>query len=322
MTTWFWRMTAQRLLVERGALDVVPDLLEIASDTGLDAIGQNGGAAHALWTLQGLDAIRGEALRVVKSALRHPASGVRKTALAVLPRTDPSLLAMRRAGVLEDRDLNVRLAAFLAASEMPANHETGALLYGQSTLPEVRTDVWLPEALYIAASRHLEGFVDAYAQDLGALAFTRMAARLAAGYAEAPTDWSAPDLDTSEWGTMALPMPWVKTDELTSFDGTVWFRIEIDLTDALIGATLGLGAIYDSDVTYVNGTQIGQTLNGYDAARVYSIAPGLLQAGPNVIAVRVDDPRGRGGFWGTEDDLFLRADGRTLSLATEWRLHS
>ena len=315
----FWRMTAQRLLVERGSTDAVPALLELAAEKEVDAIGLNGAAVHALWTLHGLDAIRGDALPVVEEALRHPASGVRKAAMAVLPKTGSGLSAIRRAGVLEDRDLNVRLAAFLAASEMPADHAVGALLYEQSTIPEVRADTWLPEALYIAAGRHWEGFVAAYAADVGLLPFARMVARLATGHEEAPTDWSAPDLDTSEWGTMALPMPWVKTDALTSFDGAVWFRTEIDLQDAPLSATLGLGAIYDSDVTYVNGQRIGETLNGYDAARVYSVAPGQLRPGRNVVAVRVDDPRGRGGFWGSAEELFLRADGRTHSLATEWQ---
>ncbi|MGH7505355.1 MAG: PVC-type heme-binding CxxCH protein, partial [Longimicrobiales bacterium] len=40
----FWRMTAQRLLVERGQTDVVPALIELVNDQTIDALGMNPGA--------------------------------------------------------------------------------------------------------------------------------------------------------------------------------------------------------------------------------------------------------------------------------------
>ena len=55
----FWRLTAQRLLVERGQKDVVPQLLALVRNPAVDAIGINGGALHALWTLDGLGALAG-----------------------------------------------------------------------------------------------------------------------------------------------------------------------------------------------------------------------------------------------------------------------
>ena len=55
----FWRMHAQRLLVERGKTDVVPALIERLRDRSVDAIGLNVGAIHALWTLHGLGALDG-----------------------------------------------------------------------------------------------------------------------------------------------------------------------------------------------------------------------------------------------------------------------
>ena len=53
----FWRLHAQRLLVERGQKDVVPQLIALVRNPSVDAIGINGGAFHALWTLQGLGAL-------------------------------------------------------------------------------------------------------------------------------------------------------------------------------------------------------------------------------------------------------------------------
>ncbi|RMG21830.1 MAG: dehydrogenase, partial [Bacteroidetes bacterium] len=46
----FWRLTAQRLLVERGQQDVLEDLYELVENRGMDEVGINGGATHALWT--------------------------------------------------------------------------------------------------------------------------------------------------------------------------------------------------------------------------------------------------------------------------------
>ena len=50
----FWRLTAQRLLVERANKDVVPQLLTLAANTKVDELGLNPSALHALWTLEGL----------------------------------------------------------------------------------------------------------------------------------------------------------------------------------------------------------------------------------------------------------------------------
>ena len=69
MTICFGDGTPQRLLVERGQTDVVPQLIELASDKSVDAIGLNVGAIHALWTLHGLGALDGSNPRGKR--LRH-----------------------------------------------------------------------------------------------------------------------------------------------------------------------------------------------------------------------------------------------------------
>src|SRR5262249_48037659 len=55
----FWRLQAQRLLVERGQRDIVPALLDLVRDQGMDEIGLNPAAVHALWTLHGLGVLDG-----------------------------------------------------------------------------------------------------------------------------------------------------------------------------------------------------------------------------------------------------------------------
>ena len=134
----FWRITAQRLLVERGQKDVVPQLLALVRNPAVDPIGINGGAMHAIWTLDGLGALRDrpdEAQRAVVAALQ--ASGGRRSQgwAMVLPKTVESAAAIVDAGS-RDPDLHTRLAATLAIADMPQAPALGEALYAASQVPE------------------------------------------------------------------------------------------------------------------------------------------------------------------------------------------
>ena len=160
----FWRLTAQRLLVERGNTDVVPALIELAKDQSVDKIGINGGVIHAMWTLHGLKQMDGsnkDALAIAIANLKHTSPAVRRNAVQVLPANTDSATAIIASGILNDADVNVRLAAFLAAANLPANDEIGAMLFEQTKKPEVTGDKYLPMAIKIAASHHAKGFLDA-----------------------------------------------------------------------------------------------------------------------------------------------------------------
>ncbi len=212
-------------------------------------------------------------------------------------------------GALADEDLGVRLAALLAVSEMPPSDAAGRRLYAISTHEVAREDVWLSEALYIAASTHRDGFLAAYAEDVGQVDADALAT----------ADWSGMDLDDSDWRTMTLPMAWRQTEHLQSFDGVVWFRKEVTLPATTHALSLGLGGIYDSDVAYVNGTVVGASKNAYATKRVYSVPQSVLREGRNVIAIRVEDIFGNGGFRGEPEDLHLRGGGLDMPLAEAWR---
>jgi putative membrane-bound dehydrogenase-like protein len=160
----FWRLTAQRLLVEHGDRAVVPRLVVLARDQAKDAIGLNGAAVAALWTLQGLGALDGAdqaAFAAAVDDLRHPSAGVRRNAVQVLPATSASASAVAASGILADADPNVRLAAFLAVSLLPPSESLGAQLFEQSHDPVTLLDPYLPLALRIAAAQHGQGFLAA-----------------------------------------------------------------------------------------------------------------------------------------------------------------
>lgn len=335
----FWRLTAQRLLVERRQTDVVPALIAMVDDRGVDAIGLNSPAVHALWTLHGLgvvDSRNPAALAAAKRALSHPAAGVRKAAIAVLPQTADTLDTLLTAGALVDPDLNTRLTALLITSRLPASVEAGRVLYDVSKRAEVMADEWLPEAVWIAASTHKDGFLQAYASEAGLTAVVRTAVRGARGDMPGVPDWSAPALDETDWLTIPAPKVWAET-ALGDIIGTVWFRrtFEVSREDAGKPALVRLGIVDDSDVTYLNGRRLNATVNQRNAPRQYGIPAGMLVAGTNTIAVRISNVNGRGGFApdpapvsgvallpaapGQLTGMMIGGDGFSVPLAGDWK---
>lgn len=319
----FWRMTAQRLLVERGRTDVLADLYRIVATPAVDAVGLNSPAVHAIWTLHGLGALNGSnaaAERVVRGALRHPAPGVRKNALMALPKNRETFSAMLQAGSLSDEDSNVRLHAFLALADFPASEEVGRTAFQVGKDTAILKDEWLPTALFLAALEHKEGFLAAYAEEVGALEFARAAGRAYRGELEDAVGLSAPALDDREWATIQVPALWAQT-ALGHFTGIVWLRRELELPDnaGAAPATLRLGAVRDMDVAYVNGVRVGATDGAPGDARVYEIPQGVLRAGRNVVAVQVTHRRGPAGVTGDPDSVFLAGPDFRVPLPGEWK---
>jgi len=162
-----WRMHAQRLLVERGRNDVVPALCELAQDSGVDAIGLNTAAIHALWTLKGLGMFDGRGpepanvAQALTAALAHPSASVRRAAIMVAPRDSRSLQALLDGKLLADDDAQVRLAALLALSEMPPSAGAGAAAFAALQEPRNAQDRWIPDAVTAAGARHDTGFLKA-----------------------------------------------------------------------------------------------------------------------------------------------------------------
>ncbi|MED5417114.1 MAG: PVC-type heme-binding CxxCH protein, partial [Verrucomicrobiota bacterium] len=153
----FWRQQAQRLLRRRGKTDVVPALLEMLGNQELDGIGSSPAALHALWTLRGLGAgkkVEGALRKAVAAALGHKAPSVRRAGVLALSRSPEARDQLLEAGVLGDKDAQVRLEAMLALGEMPTSEKVGEILVRLIEDLEGVRDVALPHGYSIAASRH------------------------------------------------------------------------------------------------------------------------------------------------------------------------
>ncbi len=113
----------------------------------------------------------------------------------------------------------------------------------------------------------------------------------------------------ADWPKMTLPQRWEGAG-LAGLDGIVWFMKEITLTEeeAKSGILLHLGAVDNTDHTYVNGIQVGSTEIIPDKLRKYKVAPEILKTGKNIISVRVTDYGGGGGIWGDKDGIYYTAE--------------
>ncbi len=157
----FWRMTAQRLLIEKGDKSIVPDLIKLAADQSVDAIGLNTAAIHALWLMKILGALDGsnaEATAAAVAALKHPSSAVRRNAALVLAPTAANADAILDAKLLADKDPQTRKTALLALAELPASDNVGAAILEILSRKENAADKWIPDAATIAACKNDAGF--------------------------------------------------------------------------------------------------------------------------------------------------------------------
>src|SRR5439155_13358084 len=88
------------------------------------------------------------------SALRHKSAGVRRNAVLVLPRTNDAAKAILDRDLLADPDAQVRLAALLALSNMPASAKAGQAIADLMNRRENADDRWIPDAATNAAAAH------------------------------------------------------------------------------------------------------------------------------------------------------------------------
>ncbi len=157
-----WRLQAQRLLVERSATDITPLLLQLVSDSSVDAIGLNVGAIHALHTLNGLGSIATSNVvrKAVTEALQHPSNAVRRNAVSVLPVSEYGLNAIldARGVLLQESGDQVRLQTILAIADMPSSESAGQLV---AQITGTVEDSVVIDALTSAAAAHALPYLQA-----------------------------------------------------------------------------------------------------------------------------------------------------------------
>ena len=130
-------------------------------------------------------------------------------------------------------------------------------------------------------------------------------------------DWKNPATDLKKWKTVNVPCRIADT-KIKFKSGVVWFERKIKLTaeQAAKKAMLIMGVIVDSDIIYINGTQVGTTGYQYPPRR-YDIPDGVLHEGENTIAVRMISNGSNGGFV-ADKDYIIDFSGDTLDISGKW----
>lgn len=99
--------------------------------------------------------------------------------------------------------------------------------------------------------------------------------------------WQAPGADWSDARTEAVPRCWQEYDGLADYEGVAWYRTTFE-ADGEGRTFVRFGAADHEATAYVNGEELGAYADGYTPFEAE--ATGAVEAGENVLAVRVVDP--------------------------------
>ncbi|WP_347841302.1 sialate O-acetylesterase [uncultured Draconibacterium sp.] len=132
--------------------------------------------------------------------------------------------------------------------------------------------------------------------------------------------YSAPELNDETWSSIKSPGLW-EEQGYVNIDGIGWYRKELNLNQeqTQVNLNLHLGKIDDSDITFLNGIEVGKTENQYNKDRVYTIDKKYLKPGKNMIVVRVNDTGGGGGMWGAPEDQYVAIGKEKIDLSGNWK---
>lgn len=130
----------------------------------------------------------------------------------------------------------------------------------------------------------------------------------------ASAGWLPAPPGLGDWRNWGVP-------ELRDFTGLIWYRTHITLSAAQVKSAirLDLGPINQVDETWINGQPLGNTF-GYGTERSYSVAPGVLHPGDNLLVMNVLSTYGGGGLLagGTQRALRL-SGGSSIPLEESWQ---
>ncbi|MDL2256908.1 9-O-acetylesterase [Bacteroidales bacterium OttesenSCG-928-I14] len=140
------------------------------------------------------------------------------------------------------------------------------------------------------------------------------------GFEKKQALWASPKFGNNDWDSFEVP-GMIQDRGYTQKNGLFWFRKEIDIPQSWAGkeVNLVLGVLDDDDFTYFNGVQVGHT-EGWMSHRSYKVPAGLVKAGKAVIAVRLLDTGGSGGFSSAKEDIYLESSEGKINISGEWKL--
>ena len=144
--------------------------------------------------------------------------------------------------------------------------------------------------------------------------------------------WASADYNDSQWQNVSQwDREWAMSPTThRPIIGTIWLRqhIQIDKAHAGKPARLLLGTLFDQDITFLNGQEIGHTYYQYPPRR-YDIPEGLLREGDNVITIRFINKYGMAHFIPEKPYMLAFGDDRmsqnpmpadVIPLSEQWKV--
>ncbi|NBV21187.1 MAG: glycosyl hydrolase [Proteobacteria bacterium] len=141
----FWRLTAQRLLVEGKQTDAAPALKQTATNSAPLA------AIHALWSLHGLGQLDDATHR---AALLHPDAAVRRNATRAIGTDAKAVSLFFTSGVVSDPDPLTKLAAFVKLAQFSDTKQIQTVVASIARNPANQGDEWLAEITRVLTKLH------------------------------------------------------------------------------------------------------------------------------------------------------------------------
>jgi mono/diheme cytochrome c family protein len=142
----FWRLTAQRLLVDEKKTDATPALQKrVFAKAG------GPGAIHALWSLAGLGTLD---RATHQAALLDKDPDLRRNAIRALPANEAGRQLFFSSPVIQDPDLLTREAAFVKLAEFPTIPEIKTVVAQLPRTAANTNDAWLNDALTLLGRVH------------------------------------------------------------------------------------------------------------------------------------------------------------------------
>lgn len=247
----FWRTTAQRLIVENQITELIPDLGQLA-------LKDSRAASHALWALAGLGVMEGgvpEAGDVLEKALGAQTEGLVRSALALLPETREGSDLLVQSSLLQHKDLHLRLAAFLKATELPETEALSQAVKASQDDPINQNDKWLKAAIKIYFREQNLETIDPDHVVMIIPSAEESPAEWSYTTSDPGKDWYATDYDASAWekGTAVFGTADLTPDIRTTWSTSdIWLRREITLDQTFDKPVLKV--LHDEKYEiYVNG---------------------------------------------------------------------
>lgn len=293
----FWRITAQRLIVESNKNELIPKLIELAgNEKNVESSELNGVAVHALWALKGLGALNESNTEIVEKSLSSKSGAVRRAGLALLPESETGTSLLVKSKLLQDPDLHIRLAAILRAGELPETYDLNETLKSAAKDPVNTSDKWLSAAIKVYYRELNYEIIDPEMVEM--VIPSAEEKKVTWRYTEnKPNDnWYADDFDDSSWSNgqslfgsekaLNAKTMWSKSD--------IWIRREVNLNEQIKAPVLKV-THDDNYSVYVNGQLLiaeDGVSKPYKYIRLDLELGKLFKKGKNLIAVHCHDTGG------------------------------